>query len=270
MWVGNIVDLFNQGSDFFRNHLPLDHWPYLTHTALAAAAIGLIMSLWGARLLRLVYVACFMVAGAAVGVELARISQLDLLIGLVLGAGFAGFLGYLLYRCWVGLTAGAVAMLLVMMISGPRILSAELQAFEDDRLGVSTDEYVLAGPTVDQSSGFDSLGQYLSEVKVYFWQTRRFLAIRMLVMLGIAGFLGLMVGMALPRFTTIVGTSLIGVLGLAVSAGLLVSMHLPGLWTFVETQAYWFMGGVLLYLIAALFYQVHNSRIKKVVAAKTA
>ena len=81
--------------------------------------------------------------------------------------------------------------ILVMLISGPRILSEELQAFQDDRLGVSTDEYVLADPTVDQSSGFDSLGQYLSEIKIYFWQTRRSLAIRMLVMLGIAGFLGL-------------------------------------------------------------------------------
>jgi len=255
-----MVDLLSQGSELVRNHLPLEQWPYLTHTALAAVGLGLILSLWGARLLRLVYVLGFMVAGAVVGIEVARINQVDMLVGLVLGAGLTGLIGYVLYRWWVGLTAGAIAMLFVMMVSGPKILPAEIQAFHNQHLG--TGEYVLPDPSAQQAGQTGSVGQFVSDMKSYMWDARRDLVYRMLVVLTVAGIIGLVIGLILPRFTTIVGTTLIGVFGLAVGAGLLIWSHLPALWAFVQGQAAWFLIGVCVYVVGAMIYQLQNSRLK--------
>ncbi|UCD27972.1 MAG: hypothetical protein JSV03_12840 [Planctomycetota bacterium] len=264
--INNTVDLFLQAGGFVRNHLPLEQWPYITHAALAAMMMGLIMSLWGARLLRFVYVLGFMVSGAAVGVELSRAVQVDLLIGLVLGTGLAGLAGYLLYRCWVGLTTAAIAMLFVLLIIGPDVFPTEIQSFQDERLGVSTEEYSLPSAT-DQPGQVGSVKGYWGEVKSYLWDTKRDLVYRMLAVLSVAGLAGLGIGLILPRFTTIVGTSLLGVLGLVVGIGIFVSMHLPGVWTFIEAKSAWFLGAVVLYLMGALLFQARNQRITPAVAA---
>jgi len=260
-WINDISSLLSQVFEFFKNHVPVDQWPYLTYAALTAAVVGLILSLWGARILRLVYVILFMIAGAACGIHVADRTQVDLLIGLVLGAGLLGLIGHLLYRWWVGITAAVCAMLFVALISGPTVIPTELQYFQDQRLGVSAEEYVLPNASSDSAVQVDMLSQYLSEIYDYFWNQRRKMVVKMGLILGIAGFLGLSIGLVLPRFTTIVGTCLLGVLGLAVGAGILISAYLPGVWAFMIVKSTWFIGAASLYLLGALLFQARSRRL---------
>src|SRR5207253_7848115 len=105
---------------FFKYHVPVDHWPDPVVWSGAAVLAGAVLAFWGARLLRPLYVLIFMIAGAAVGVRLAGVSQVDRLIGLVLGAGAAALIAVVFFRWWVGLTTGLVAVLILIAAAAPR------------------------------------------------------------------------------------------------------------------------------------------------------
>lgn len=260
----SIVDLLSKGAEYCRYHVPLEQWPHLTWVALGAAVAGMVLALWGARLLRLLYVGAFMGAGAAIGIHAARALQIDLLIGLVLGAGLAGVVGHLFYRWWVGVTAGMCALLLAALISGGRMLpelEAAVRTLDDQRLGMSTGQYDLAGAPAGQESRIAAVHGYLAETADHLWNTRRAAVYRAAFVLALAWLAGLGVGLTLPRFTTIVGTSVIGVVGLVGGLGLLLWRHCPGLWVIVTDQGVWFLAGVGVFLVGTLCYQARQGRI---------
>jgi len=128
--------------------------------AATAVVIGFILAFWGGRVLRVGFVFAFMAVGAILGKEFASSVQVDLLIGLVVGAGVAGAIGYVVYRWCLGMTVALVASLIVAAtFSAPALLN-ERQAFEDFRLGVGTGEYLTTGTTLYS----------WATVRDYFWE----------------------------------------------------------------------------------------------------
>ena len=84
--------------------------------------------------------------------------------------------------------------------------------------------------------------------------------IRIGLILGLAWLTGLGLGLILPRFTTIVGTSLLGVLGVAIGVVLLVPPYGSGFWPTVENHAPWFLCSLGVVLLASLVYQFRQGR----------
>jgi len=263
-----IVNWVSDGVNFLQNHLPWHQLPEPTVVAATAVVGGLILSLWGARFLRVIFVLSFMVGGAVLGVQIARACQVELLIGLVLGGGAAALVGHLFYRWWVGVITGICAVLLVLAIGGPKVFPQEiegLKSFVVQQLEVGGDSYILPDP---QDATGPSSGQILSPevLKDYFWNNRRQFVTRMGVALGLAWVLGLVIGVTMPRFSSVVGTSLLGVSALTLGSGSLLSIHKPVFWNKILANPTLFLVGVGLLLLISLSIQAQGRRAVKVVS----
>lgn len=237
-------------------HVDWTNWPDSMWVAGGAAVIGLILAFWGGRVLRTLFVLTFMAAGAAAGKKAADAMQVDLLIGLVLGAGFIGLIGYLFYRWWVGLTMGLVAALLILVLFGSPQLEPVIQSFQDARTGAGTGRY---DTSLLESPPEESLTTYLRDLWAYCWTQQRGVVYRTLGPAALAGLLGLAVGVILTRFATILATSVLGVAALAAGGGYLVWSKWPSLWGRVEASPVWSMGLLAGFLLLALLYQASHS-----------
>lgn len=263
-------------------------------TAVLALFAGLILALWGARLLRALYVIGFMIAGAIVGMDVARTYEVDLLIGFVIGAGVLGLVGHLLYRWWIGLTAGLVAATIVVAVSAPWA-PREAEAFADALLHQAGGRQLFApesqptpetpvvlepsgdldGRTIDWLAVAGGLkpaeGQARPEPLAVLkaWADTLGSAFpdklkRAGVLAGVAGLLGLALGVVLPRFTTILGTSLIGVLAMAASVTYFLSEKTPSAWQSIQAQSMWFWAGVGLILVVSLAFQARKGKLRQI------
>ncbi|MBI4579072.1 MAG: hypothetical protein HY718_05175 [Planctomycetes bacterium] len=241
------VELVNWARQVIGDCVQLPDSPWLDPLWIASAAVGvgLVLALWGGRVLRPAVVVGFMVAGAAAGKRVAGSLQVDLLLGLVIGAGVAGLIGYLFYRWWLGLTIGTVvALLAAATFSAPRILD-ERQAFEDYRLGVGTGRYDTSRVPLYS----------MTDMRDYFWQQRRDLVYRTLGPPVLTGLLGLVVAILVPRLASMVGTSILGVLALAGGAGALIASRWPDGWSHIQAHPAWATAVVGVFLLFSLLYQ---------------
>ena len=85
-----------------------------------------------------------------------------------------------------------------------------------------------------------------------------------------AGLLALALGVILPRFTTIVGTSVVGVLAIAAAAAYLISAKAPDLWRSIQAQPAWFYGALGLLLVVSLAFQARRGKLRQIAPAATA
>jgi len=271
-----VIDRTSSWVEFVRQYWSLDWSLNPTWTAGIAVLAGLVLALWGARLLRTVYVLALMAVGAAIGVSLARRLQIDPLIGLVLGAGLLGLIGHLLYRWLVGLTAGVCAALVVAVLAAPW-LADRAEAFADDLLAgtagqrIFADETSADGPTADVAEGAMTpvVGPqtFVTALASSLWEAKRQELTKLGVLVAAAILLGLGLGVVLPKFTTIIGTSFVGVLALTSGAATLLSRHLPSLWDSVLANTSWFLGGAGLLLLVSLAFQARQGHLREVVSA---
>jgi hypothetical protein len=247
-------------------------WPSAVTLAIGAILIGVILALWGGRLLRLVYVLGFIVLGGAVGVHVARAAGIDLLIGLVLGAGIAGLAGHLLYRWWVGMSVACCAALLVMGVAAVRNLpdvQASFQQFQEQRGTAASSPRPLeaataSGKPADSSEVLSQaalvLRAYVTEASQYFWQAHRDVVYRVGVVVGLAWITGLGMGLTLPRFTTILGTSCIGLIMILVGSGVLAAQYWPAALEAAESRDQWVLVGAGVLLLISLVMQARHRR----------
>lgn len=261
MWdVQAVVDLVDKAAGFYSNHVPADSVPYPNALAGGAVALGLLLAFWGSRLLRTMYILSFMAAGGAMGVRLQHYMEIETLTGLTLGAGIAGFLGFLFYRWWVGVTAGTLAVAVVLLVAQPRI-EAELQGYSDYSQGVAG-EYVLP-PAGSQELGADAMAaRYVLGLKDYLWGQRRPFAVRLVLAVGLAWMLGTAAGLLLPRLTTILGTSALGVVLLAAGSGVLLYRNWPNAWDSLTARPGVLLLGIAGVFLLAVLKQGRGSRIR--------
>lgn len=261
-----MVDRLTRIAELVRAQIPLPPWwPQTIYAALGAMLIGLLLALWGARLLRTIFILAFMVAGAAVGIRAARSFQVDDLIGLVLGTGFLGLVGHLLYRWWLGVSAGLCLVALVAVVFGVR----NLPAIETE-VGQIIPDYISAAASAQHGVGQSASAHgradaFFYGLRDYFWKERRQAVYRAGFVLGLAWLTGLGMGLTLPRFTAVIITSIIGTALQAGGAVSLVSLRWPTAWAAVAEHGAWLLAGVGLVLIVSFAYQARHSRPAQVV-----
>jgi hypothetical protein len=252
--VQAVADMVARGAELYRNFVPADWVPYPNLTAIACAAAGFLFAFWGSRLLRTIYILAFLAVGAAEGFKIGSELRIDTLVGLTFGAGIAALIGYLFYRWWVGVTAGAVAVLLVLAVAWPRIRQLD-QGYRDYRSGLGG-EYILRA--TDEAEG---PAQYARGLSAYIWTQQRDFAWRLAFAAGLAWLLGVVLGLTLPKFTTVLGTSLVGVLLAAGGLGVLLWRNWPDLWNVVAAHPDWYLVGMGALLIVSAWHQVRTVRV---------
>ncbi len=256
------IDALTQWGGFLRNHVPVERWPNPVLWSGVAVLAGLVLAFWGARLLRTIYVLMFMVMGGLVGVRLAGAGQVDLLIGLTLGAGLGALLAAALFRFWVGLTTGTVAVLVLVLAGSPR-LNQEFLSFNDFRQGVGSGDWStsLRPPEPPKLDSWEQTRAYAAEFKNYLLSHRQDALVRSGVALGLVWLLGTAAGWLLPRVTMVFGTSVFGIVLLGGGAGVLLSTRWPAVWNSIIQNRSWFLAGLAVLFLAALSYQARNRRI---------
>jgi hypothetical protein len=249
-----LTDLIAKGTELYRHFVPADWVPYPNLMAIGVAGIGIILAFWGARLLRTIYILGFMVVGAAEGLKLGSNWGIDTLIGLTFGAGIAGLLAYILFRWWVGVTAGTVAVLLVLALATPKLvpLSEEYQGFGRGEIGSA----YLVGSGDDTKN----VTEYIRGLGTHIWTQHKDFAWRFIIAAGMAWLLGVVLGLVLPKFTTILGTSLFGVFFVSIGAGVLLCRNWPEIWTAVITHPDWYLVGMGALLIVSAWRQTRSAR----------
>ncbi len=255
--IQGVSDLLGSGFAILRNHLPPDRLPENPGGwAALLIPLGVVLALWGARLLKTAYVLGFMAAGAAVGLNLARANSIDQLIGLFLGAGLAGLVGHFLFRWWVGATAAICAVLLVTFLSASKPVQM-LKEYEEHRLGMSSGTYALPAAPADSEV---SLVRYLEDFRTFLLQNKQDFVYKSAFVLGLAGLLGLGIGILLPRLTMIVGTSCVGVITASTGLGGVLSSKWPDAWGWAAANAGWCLGAAGVLLVASMLFQARKRR----------
>jgi hypothetical protein len=264
-----MADACSKGAEVLRESLPEDLWPSPTSTAFGAAAgivIGLVLALWGAKLLRFLFVAAFIFAGAYGGIRLARSFAIDDLFGLVVGAAIVGLLGHFLFRWWVGITTGLCAMIIAAAVLGPRILPQlpeDLNAFWDEQQGVGTGSYsdvLQRRDDPDAATAQKDLLKVLDDLRVFIWARHPQEARKLSLMLALAWFVGAVLGAIAPRTTTICITSFLGIGIFAVNIAYLLATRWPGAWASVSARSGWCLGALGLALVISLAWQFRSRR----------
>jgi len=154
-------------------------------------------------------------------------------------------------------------LLLVALVAGVKYLpeiQAEILAFQDARRGVDTGDFARALLTSPDAEG-EGAWERVRGLAGQYWDMRRDRAYRVMFVLGLAWLTGLGMGLTLPRFTMILGTSVVGVLCLAVGLGLVISRYWQGLWSVLVKHAPLSLAGLGVVLILSLLYQMRRGRL---------
>ena len=67
-------------------------------------------------------------------------------------------------------------------------------------------------------------------------------------------------GLAVPRITTVVGTSLTGILAVVMGVGTWVTLYRPEWWAYVDTHTSWFVIATGLILLMSILTQITQRR----------
>lgn len=247
-------------------------WPNPPTLIAALLVLGVILAFWGSRLLRLIYVLAFIVLGGILGVMVARKTNTDLLIGLVIGAGLIGLIGHLLFRWWVGVTAACCAALLVLTVAANQnaenLISALMEYHQQQKVlvvpppppGTSAGPESRPSPALMMGQVMWTLKAYLLDAFSYFRQTRQNVVAKVVIVAILAWITGLGMGLALPRFTTILGTACIGVAMISLGLGMLLATYAPETLNSVMSKDKYVAAGLGIVLLVSMIVQARHRR----------
>ena len=94
----------------------------------------------------------------------------------------------------------------------------------------------------------------------YFTENHKGVVARVVVVTVLAWITGLGMGLCLPRFTTILGTSCVGVSLVALGLGMLVSQSSPTALEAAENNDKWVFAGLGILLLISLIVQARQRR----------
>ncbi len=260
-----IADVFTKVTEVFKHHLPdKEPWIASSTTAWISLGSGAVLAFVGAKLLRFIFVGLFMISGGYLGIYVADRFQVDSLFGLVVGGAVLGLLGHFLFRWWVGVTTGLLAMALVAAVAGPRMLPTlkeDLAAFAEQETDDTVGEYSNVLQKKEEAQSDDrTLVTLLNDLKSFLWNRHEGVAMRLAGMIALAWLGGMAVGVVAPRHTTIVLTSILGVILLAGGGGYMVYNHWPAAWEWTRRESGWVLAGLMLMMVVAIAVQMRMRR----------
>lgn len=240
-----------------RHHVPAELTSNVLVVAGLTGAIGLVLSLWGAKVFRAAIVAAFVGLGAWGGLAADQWLNLGMWFCVISCALLSGAIGLVLYRLWVGVGWALILSSVALSVLASKSAVPHWQPFQDTR----TAQAVLIDgsfqpPSVEQQAQFNSpeLGQVFADFGGYLSENVPNIKRNSVLIGGLAGTAGLLMGLLAVRFTMILASSITGVILLTSTTMYGLSRYRPDLleqWTSKPAAVLAAMGiGVLLAMFA--------------------
>lgn len=232
--------------------------------ALLALIAGIAISVLGAKLARFVLTSACVVAGAALGLNvIARDTGFNPALCMVVAAALIGGAGYLCYRLWIGFAMAALLSAAALGTFSVERVLPYVAAVQSDPTLISaqvTPGVELTIPTLPDADTTSTASEALREYWTYAKVQDATLQPHARSLAVVASVAGLLIGMALVRFSTILFTSVVGTLLVGTGITGLISALQPGFYrTAVEHPA---IGGATLGL-CFLFSVILQTRLTR-------
>ncbi len=255
--MNSVLESWESILETIRHHLPAE----LTSNVLVAAGVtgvvGLILSLWGAKVFRAAIVIGFLGLGAWGGLAADQWLNLGMWFCVISCALLSGAIGLVLYRLWVGVGWAFILSSVALSVLATNSAVPHWQPFQDSRTAQTV---LVAGnfqpPSVEQQARFNSpeLRQVFADFGGYLTENVPNIKRNSVLIGGLAGTLGLLMGLLAVRFTMILASSITGVILLTSTTMYGLSRYRPDLleqWTSKPAAVLAAMGiGVLLAMFA--------------------
>lgn len=226
--------------DGLRSHMDLSWAPNPLLTAGFALVAGLILAFWGAGLVRAIIVMAFIGSGVWAGrLATEQIPQVAPVVGMLLGAFAGGLVGFFLYRLWVGLLSAVLLSSIGLGVLSYRQALPHISEYDETAqvVGVSDDTpFKVPTPAEQRTLLQTDPQQYLRGFWDFATDKERTLPRNVLIVLAVATFFGVTIGLLLPTLMTILWTSLGGTLLVAASILWAASVYRPSLLQFLHDR----------------------------------
>ena len=214
---------------------------YLSHTGAMLAvmlAVGVGLSVLGAKLARFTLTSAFVIGGGLAGVYFSRLTGVINVPCVLGGAALVGTIGFLSFRLWVGILAAVVVGVLVLGGFGVQRVGPHLAQFDPESVWSASQEgsgfSLPLTPEAQQAYRDRSPGQRLSALWDHVNEQDATLS-RHGKAIGMAAVLvGMLIGLAAARFTLIVTSSLVGTFLVVAGLGGVATTYSPA----------WYQAGV--------------------------
>jgi len=240
------ADKLNAIFEGLRSHVDLSWAPNPLLTAGFALVAGLILALWGASLVRAIIVLAFIGGGVWLGrLATAEIPQVAPIAGMLAGAFAGGLVGFFLFRLWVGVLTAVLLSSIGLSVLSYRQALPHLSEYDETAqiVGVSDlTPFVVPTPMQQRTLLETDPQQYLRGFWDYASDREQTLPRNVLIVLAVATFFGVTIGLLLPTMMTVLWTSLGGTLLVAASILWAMSVYRPSLLQFLQDRPTIHMG----------------------------
>jgi hypothetical protein len=238
-------------------HFPKEHLPNAVFAGGGALLVGVVIAVWGAKLLRPIFALTFVASGAWYGGEVAKQFGISETVGIVIGAIVMGVLGYVLYRLWVaGMSAVLVGLIAISIYASYKVIPHWSAYYQPEEVT----EFEVGSADNPQPVGWESLLVSLRDFWEYLKQEEADVSRNVTLVLGVAALVGFFLGLFAERAVTIVWTSALGVV--VATAGIVtLCMHARPEWrSRLWEHPQWLLLGLACLWVLALGVQTQGTR----------
>ena len=247
------------------HHLPKDQLPNAVYVGGAALLVGVVLALWGAKLLRPIFALTFVASGAWYGGEIATQFGISETIGIVIGAAVMGVLGYVLYRMWVAGTSAVLVAAIALCIYGAYNVMPHWSAYQQP---AQVTEFYVGPADNPDADAWQMLVISLQDFWAYLQEKEADVTRHATLLLCVAAVVGFLLGLFAERTVTIVWTSALGVMVGSVGIVALCVHARPGWRSYLWEHPQWVLIVLGCLWILALGVQLQGKRV--VASAKPA
>ncbi|MEE9296655.1 MAG: hypothetical protein V3W34_17055 [Phycisphaerae bacterium] len=268
-----IGQVYERANLLIHNHVPDDVIvPVATIGAIGCIIAGLMVSVLGAKLARVVLTLGFGALGVGAGVIISQRADLPTAVATLVGAGCFGLLGYAFHRVWIGVLTGLFMVLAVNSTYGVRTIAPHLPAYEQSHGAMPVavaDKFTTAAPHAQAGCLNPEFTRWLKGFWDYTNENDKGGVRRLALLSGCAGLFGLLLGLFAVRFTLVAVTSLVGTLMISAGAMGLAQRWQPQMYEAVlnHPQSLGIAGGT--FLLGSVILQTLLTRPDKAAPAAT-
>jgi len=203
-FLQNLVELV-------RYHAPVIDAQRTAFAGVCAVVLGGLITLYGARLTRLVVVLLLAGGGAAVGWRMGTTLGVAPPVTAVVAAVVAALVAGLLYRLWAAVLSAAMLVMVALSVYGARVAWPQIEAFEATLTGGNAEQIELVSDAQQQSNLNPELRERLGRFWGFLKQQHPAVEQEGGLVIAAAGGAGLLMGLMLPRLAMTLWLSLVGV-----------------------------------------------------------
>ena len=262
--MNDLSELVDQGRMFAEQHVPAEVLSQAVPVGAALLAVGVLISVLGARLVRPVVTLAFAGAGAALAMRYAHLVDVPLPVTGLVAAVVLGGVGYALHRLWVGLLIAVVASSLALSVFGYYRIVPELPAFQEtyapDVAADAAGEFALLDPSGQAEYNFRSPKTWARDFWAHLTSRQADIGGKIAVIVAGAALVGLLFGLLATRGALIACTALVGTSLVMSGVSLLVSRLAPDIHASAVGQPRLVAGAWAGLLLASLVLQALLNR----------